>query len=43
MGENPDPFLRYHPEEAAKTAAFKMSRDGFGAWPVCGRKALSKI
>ncbi len=37
MGLNPDPGLRFNPEEAAKTAAFKMSRDGFGAWPVCSR------
>lgn len=43
MGEDPNPELRFNAEEAIKTAAFKMSRDGFGAWPVCGRKALSSI
>jgi len=40
MGENPDLNLRLNAEEAAKTAAFKMSRDGYGAWPVCSQKAL---
>ena len=39
MGLDPDPTLRYNLEEAVKTAAFKMSRDGFGAWPVCQNKA----
>lgn len=38
MGLDPNPDLRFNAEEAVKTAAFKMSRDGFGAWPVCGRK-----
>ena len=40
MGLPTDPVLRNHPEEAAKTAAFKMSRDGFGAWPACSKLAL---
>jgi resuscitation-promoting factor RpfB len=43
MGLSPDPALRNNPEEAAKTAAFKMARDGFGAWPACSRKALAAI
>lgn len=37
MGEDTSPALRYNLEEAVKTAAFKMSRDGFGAWPACSR------
>ncbi len=37
MGEDPDPNLRFNAEEAIKTTAFKISRDGTGAWPVCGR------
>lgn len=37
MGENPDPALRFNAEEAIKTAAFKMGRDGYGAWPVCSK------
>ena len=37
MGLDPDPYLRYNSEEAIKTTAFKISRDGTGAWPVCGR------
>jgi len=38
-----DPNLRLNAEEAVKTAAFKMNRDGYGAWPVCQRKAASLI
>jgi hypothetical protein len=37
MGLDPDPSLRFNAEEAIKTAAFKMGRDGTGAWPVCSR------
>ena len=37
MGLDPNPDLRFNPEEAVKTTAFKISRDGTGAWPVCGR------
>ena len=37
MGLDPDPSLRANAEEAIKTAAFKMGRDGYGAWPVCGK------
>lgn len=35
MGLDTNPQLRFQPEEAVKTAAFKISRDGTGAWPVC--------
>jgi hypothetical protein len=38
MNENPDPQLRFNPEEAIKTAAFKISVTGYGAWPNCGKK-----
>ncbi|OGV94746.1 hypothetical protein A3A66_01970 [Microgenomates group bacterium RIFCSPLOWO2_01_FULL_46_13] len=38
MGLDPDPDLRFNPEEAVRTAAFKISRDGVGAWPVCGQR-----
>lgn len=37
MGLDPDPALRQNAEEAIRTAAFKMGRDGYGAWPVCSR------
>jgi len=37
MGEDDNPALRFTADEAVKTAAFKISRDGTGAWPVCGR------
>jgi soluble lytic murein transglycosylase-like protein len=37
MGENTDPALRTNPEESIKTAAFKISQGGLGAWPTCGR------
>lgn len=37
MGLDPNPSLRANAEEAIKTAAFKMGRDGYGAWPVCGK------
>ncbi len=43
MGEDPNPALRYVAEEAVKTAAFKMSRDGYGAWPACSRKAMREL
>ena len=35
MGLDPDPALRFDAEEAIRTAAYKISRDGTGAWPVC--------
>ncbi|MFC1711258.1 transglycosylase family protein [Patescibacteria group bacterium] len=37
MGLDPDPNLRFNAEEAIKTTAFKIARDGTGAWPVCGK------
>ena len=43
MGLDENPQLRFNAEEAVKTAAFKMSRDGFGAWPVCQNKARNLI
>lgn len=39
MGLDPDPALRFNAEEAIKTAAFKISQGGIGAWPHCGKKA----
>lgn len=41
MGLDPNPELRFNPEEAAKTAAFKMSRDGYGAWPACSAALIA--
>ena len=41
MGLDPDPSLRFNAEEAIRTAAFKISRGGIGAWPVCGKKATA--
>lgn len=37
MGLDPDPNLRFNAEEAIKTTAFKIARDGAGAWPVCSK------
>lgn len=37
MGLDPNPDLRINPEEAIKTAAFKISVSGSGAWPNCGK------
>jgi soluble lytic murein transglycosylase-like protein len=37
MGLDPDPDLRFEAEEAIKTAAYKISKEGAWAWPVCGR------
>lgn len=31
------PDLRFDPEEAIKTASFKLSIGGVGAWPNCGK------
>src|SRR4030043_640917 len=39
MGLDENLDLRFNAEEAVRTAAFKMNRDGFGAWPVCQHKA----
>lgn len=32
-----NPSLRYNAEESIRTAAFKIARDGGGAWPVCSQ------
>ena len=37
MGLNSDPRLRFNVEESIKTTAFKISRNGTDAWPVCGK------
>jgi len=37
MGADPNSDSRFNGEEAIKTAAFKISQEGTGAWPVCGR------
>ena len=38
MGLDPNPDLRFNPEESIKTAAFKIARDGTGAWPACSTR-----
>lgn len=43
MGLDENLELRYNTEESIRTAAFKMSRDGFGAWPVCQYKAQGLV
>lgn len=43
MGDNPDPDLRFNAEESIRTAAFKISRDGAGAWPVCGKVTTATL
>lgn len=43
MGADPDPALRANGHEAIMTAAFKISRDGIGAWPACGKKAMAAL
>lgn len=43
MGLSDDPALMFDAEEAIKTAAFKMGRDGYGAWPVCSQKAIASL
>lgn len=43
MGLSDDPALMLNAEEAIRTAAFKMGRDGYGAWPVCSQKAFSAL
>ncbi|HSA84304.1 MAG TPA: transglycosylase family protein, partial [Patescibacteria group bacterium] len=35
MGADPNPALRTNAEESIKTAAFKISQGGAGAWPNC--------
>lgn len=41
MGLEHSPDLRFDANESIKTAAFKIARDGVGAWPVCGKRALA--
>lgn len=36
MNIDPNPDLRFNPEEAIRTAAFVLSTRGAGAWPHCG-------
>lgn len=43
MGLDDNPALMLNAEEAIRTAAFKMGRDGYGAWPVCSQKAFSQL
>jgi hypothetical protein len=38
MNLDPNPELRFNPEEAIKTAAFKISTVGFSPWPNCGKR-----
>lgn len=35
MGQDTNPELRFNPEEAIKTAAFKLSKNEAYAWPKC--------
>lgn len=37
MNLDTDPNLRFNPEEAIKTAAFKISTSGLSAWPNCNK------
>lgn len=37
MGSDNNPELRFNAEEAIKTAAFKISRDGTNAWINCSK------
>lgn len=38
MGLDPNPDLRFDAQEAIKTTAYKISREGSGAWVVCSNK-----
>lgn len=38
MGMSEDQELKYDPEEAIRTTAWKIAAGGIGAWPVCGKK-----
>lgn len=38
LGADPDPILRMNPEQAIKTAAYKISVSGFSPWPGCTKK-----
>jgi len=37
MNMDPNPVLRFNPEEAIKTAAFKLATGGRNSWPNCGK------
>ncbi|RJQ38510.1 hypothetical protein C4559_01835 [Candidatus Microgenomates bacterium] len=37
MGQNPDINLRFDAQEAIRTAAFMLSQNHLGIWPVCGK------
>lgn len=37
MGADPNPDLRFNPEEAIRTAAYKISAHGTAAWPACSK------
>jgi hypothetical protein len=37
MNMNPDPNLRLNPEEAIRTAAFRIATGGLSAWPECSK------
>lgn len=43
MNENESLSLMLNAEESIKTAAFKMGRDGYDAWPVCSQKARAAL
>ncbi len=38
MGADPNPILRMNPEQAIKTAAYKISISGLDPWPGCKKK-----
>jgi len=38
MNRDTNPDLRFHPEEAIRTAAYKISVNGFSPWPGCAKK-----
>lgn len=42
MGLDPNPDLRFDANEAIRTAAFKISNGGIGAWAVCSSKLASR-
>jgi|SRR3990167_3126136 len=37
MNEDSNPELRFNPEQAIKTAAFKIAVGGINSWPNCGK------
>jgi len=42
MGMDPNPDLRFDAEEAIRTAAFKISNGGIGAWAYCSSRLAMK-